>query len=160
LAAAAEQRRLFALLPFSTIAGLAAYATLPSEPSGFHFWTGSIVVTIALLVTFARQNLSGMRWVAQMAAVWLGFCLLPIHGAALGTPMLSFPAYGTYEALVDEVISTSPQGRRVVLSEFSPVEEARPVPVRRARLLLPLEPPLEPGDRILAKLRLAPMPAK
>ncbi|WP_345890849.1 ComEC/Rec2 family competence protein [Devosia oryzisoli] len=103
-------------------------------------------------------SLTGLRLAVQLSALWLGFCLLPIHGALFGTPMLAFPAYGTYEARVDEIISADSQAQRVVVSQLLPLEDARELRLRRARLFLPAEPVLSPGDRIQVALRLAPIP--
>jgi len=155
---AIDQRRLFVLLPFSIIAGLAFYTPLPDEPPLLHLLIGSGVVAAVLALAIGLQSFTGMRWSTQLVAAWVGFCLLPVHGALFGTQMLAFPAYGTYEVRVDEVISADAEGRRVVASAFVPVDDARSLNLRRARLLLPVHPPLEPGDVIQAKLRLAPVP--
>lgn len=158
LAAASEQRRGFVLLPFSLIAGLVIYASLPDEPEFLHIALGTVCVLVVVCSAIAMQSLWALRWTSQIAAVWIGFCLLPLHAQAFGTPMLRFPAYGSYQAVVDEVLSADADGRRVVVSDITPIEGSRSVPVRRARLLVPLEPVLEPGDTISAKLRLAPVP--
>lgn len=158
LAAASEQRRAFVLLPFSLIMGLVIYAALPDEPEMLHFILGSAGIAGLFLYALAMQSLSMLRWSSQIAAIWIGFCLLPLHAMAFGTPMLRFPTYGAYEARVDEVLSADGEGRRVVVSQIVPIEGSRAVPIRRSRLLVPLQPVLEPGDTIRAKLRLAPVP--
>src|SRR5690606_16794840 len=81
-----------------------------------------------------------------------------LHAAAFGTAMLAFPVYGTYEAQVDEIISANNEAQRIVVSAIVPVDNARPVALRRARLFLPPEPRMHPGDRLRAALRLAPIP--
>ena len=146
------------LLPFSLILGLVFYVLLPAEPTAVHFAVGSGIVVIFAIMAALTHWLSGLRSAAQILSAWLGFCLLPLHGVILGTPMLTFPAFGTYEARVDEVISSGPDGRRVIVSGLSPVDEARPLDIRRARLLLPPDPALQAGDQIRATLRLAPVP--
>lgn len=146
------------LLPFSLIVGLSAYAALPDEPEGLHFLLGTISVVGLLIAALIAQSLSASRWAIQVAAIWFGFCLLPLHAMAFGSTMLRFPAYGSYQVVVDEVLSATMDGQRVVVSEITPLDGARAVPIRRARLLVPSEPMLEPGDIISAKLRLASVP--
>src|SRR5690606_34018626 len=104
------------LLPFSLIAGLVAYVGLPNEPDPIVFGVGGAVVMVALLAAIFIQSLPGVRWGMQAAAFWIGLSLLPVHGGLVGTPMISFPAYGTYEARVDEIISATPERQRLVIS--------------------------------------------
>lgn len=158
LLAAAEQRRLFILLPFALIAGLVVYAALPGEPGLPVFVGGWVLAGGALLLSIARQSLTGLRVIAQLLALWFGFCLLPAHALLFGTNMLAFPAYGQYEARIDEILSADADQRRVIVSDLNPLDGARPVAIRRARLLLPGDGDIRPGDRIRAPLRLAPIP--
>lgn len=155
---ALQQRRLFVLLPFGLIVGMVWYAALPAEPPDYLFILGSLAVLFALGIAVWQGSVTGVRATVQGMALWLGFCLLPLHGLAFGTQMLIFPAYGTYDAMVDEVLSSDDSQRRVIVSQLMPVDDARAVPIRRARLLLPSEPLLQPGDRLRAALRLAPIP--
>ncbi|ODT71690.1 MAG: hypothetical protein ABS75_07700 [Pelagibacterium sp. SCN 63-23] len=157
-ARAAENRRLFVLLPVSVICGLILYALLPIEPD-LMLLAGGAMVTLSMLVGAGiAQSLGAVRFGVQLAAFWCGFCLLPAHAALFGTPMLAFPAYGIYEAHVDEVLSADDSQRRVIVSRLLPQDGARPLDIRRARLSLPAEPELRPGDRLRASLRLAPVP--
>lgn len=156
--AAMEHRRLFVLLPFSIIAGLIVYAELDTEPMGAALAAGGAAIALGLLAGWWRQSLWGVRLTVQLAAFWLGFCLLPLHAAAFGTAMLAFPVYGTYEAQVDEIISANNEAQRIVVSAIVPMDNARPVALRRARLFLLPEPRMHPGDRLRAALRLAPIP--
>jgi competence protein ComEC len=156
--AAIEGRRLFILLPFGLITGLAIYAGLPGEPNAQVYIAGSLATLSAMLLALWRGSVRGTRWAIQVLCLWFGFCLLPLHGLAFGTTMLAFPAYGTYEAVVDEVLSSDDDAQRVVVSGLTPLADARPVPVRRARLLLPGDVLFQPGDRLRAQLRLAPIP--
>ncbi|WP_161796908.1 ComEC/Rec2 family competence protein [Devosia soli] len=158
LAQALDQRRLFVLLPFSLIVGLVIYAFLPGEPSAQNYLIGSGAVTALVALALLFQSVAGMRWSSQLVAVWLGFCLLPLHGAVFGTTMLSYPAYGTYEARIVEVISSDDDARRVIAGDLMPIEDARALDLRHARLLMPAVPPLAPGDQVRARLRLAPVP--
>ncbi|MBJ3784419.1 ComEC/Rec2 family competence protein [Devosia sediminis] len=155
---AIDKRRLFVLLPFGLIVGLALYANLPAEPPLQVFAAGSLVVGLALILCLWTRSLATTRWAVQALFIWAGFCLLPLHGLAFGTSMLAFPAYGTYEAIVDEVLPGDDGAQRAIVSSLTPEGEARPVPVRRARILLPDGERVEPGDHLRADLRLAPIP--
>lgn len=148
-------RRLFVLLPFAMIAGLIVYAQLPMEPHPSALTSGAVVM-IMLLVLASRS--AALPVLAVVAAFWLGACLLPIHGLWFGTTMLARPAYGTFEARVEEIVSATAEARRVVVSGLTPVTGDRPVDIERARLVVPPEPPLAPGDVIRATVRLAPVP--
>lgn len=155
---ATANRRLFVLLPLSLIAGLTIYAVLPAEPAPELFALGTALTLGTMALALWRRSLSQLRWATQLAALWLGFCLLPIHAALFGTPMLAYPAYGVYEAQVEEIISSDGEERRLVASGLLPIGDSRPVDIRRARLLLPADVDLQPGDRMRAELRLAPIP--
>lgn len=155
LAAELAARRLFVLLPFAMIAGLIAYAVVPVEPQAWALAAGGVAILV--LAVGLRQS----RWLAlagMLACFWLGACLLPLHGLWFGTAMLEHPAYGTFEARVDEIVSATESDRRVIVSALTPIADTRPVPVERARLVVPPQPPLAPGDRIRAKMRLTPVP--
>ena len=158
LSTAAERRRLFVLLPFGLIAGLILYAALPGEPLAQVYGFGTLLLMLGLLGGLWRGSVTGTRWAIQLLAIWLGFCLLPLHGLAFGTGMLGFPTYGTYVAVVDEVLPGDDGAQRVIASSLTPVGEARAVPVRRARILLPPGTSMEAGDHFEAPLRLAPIP--
>jgi competence protein ComEC len=92
------------------------------------------------------------------AAFWLGFCLLSLHGAWFGTEMLARPAYGTYEVRVDEVLTADSDGVRAIVSGVTPVDGARALPMRRARLVVAGVPDLAPGDVIRGRVRFYPVP--
>ena len=148
-------RRLFVLLPFAAITGLIAYPALPVEPmpEALAAVGAALVVLVLLLRRAAILPLIGL-----LAAGWIGFCLLPLHGQWFGTSMLTRPAYGLYEARVEEIVSATSEGRRIVVSGLLPVDGDRPVDIARARLVVPPDPLLAPGDIIRARLRLAPVP--
>lgn len=158
LTAATDNRRLFVLLPFSAILGLIAYVLLPAEPAAAHIAIGSLVVTGFLAWSLVARATAGLRLSIQAAAFGLGFALLWLHGLAIGTPMLSMPAYGTFSARVDEILSADIEGTRVVVSDLAPGADVRALDIRRARLLLPSDTTIQIGDRIEARLRLAPVP--
>lgn len=132
--AAFEDRRLFVLLPFAAIAGLIAAASLPTEPQVALLV--AVAVLLALVLVASLRSLAWTRVTVLLTAVWAGFCLLPIHGALLGTEMLVRPAYGTYQARVDEILSETQSEKRVILSAITPAADARALPVRRARVEL------------------------
>jgi len=152
---ALAERRLFVLLPFVMIGGLIAGLELPSARPDVLAGGAAIVV---LLIVLSFASLARMRIAVLLAAGWVGLCLLPIHGALFGTTMLGRPVYGTYQARVDEIISETASERRIVVSAITPTGTDRPVPVRRARLLVKGGPDLSPGDVISGQFRFAPVP--
>jgi competence protein ComEC len=153
---ALDERRGFLLLPVAMIAGLLVAAALPTEPQTPVLLAGAAVIVIGLAVS--RQALGWARAMVVLAAVWLGFCLLPIHGAMFGTPILGWPSFGTYEARVDEILSETEGEKRVILSQVTPLDEARELPMRRARVVIRTGPDLSPGDVISGPFRFAPVP--
>lgn len=154
-AAALDDRRFFVLLPFAMIGGLIAGLELPSAHP-IALIAGA--VTLAVLIVLSFGSLPCLRVAVLLATAWTGLCLLPIHGALFGTPMLARPAYGTYQARVDEIISETTSERRVIVSAITPSATDRPIPVRRARVLIKGGPDLSPGDIISAQFRFAPVP--
>ncbi|MFD2649559.1 ComEC/Rec2 family competence protein [Devosia albogilva] len=152
---ALEARRTFVLVPFAMVAGLIVYAGLPSEPMQPALMAGMML----LLSVAGLLRHRALVHIAVLACfAWFGAALLPLHGALFGTAMLERPAFGTFTAHVDEVISANAEERRIVVSALQPEADTRSVDIRRARLLVPPEPPLAPGDTIRATLRLAPIP--
>jgi competence protein ComEC len=156
VAEALATRRVFVLLPFAGIGGLVSYAGLPFEPAGWALV--AIGVALMLAVALSLRNLAALRVVVLLAAFWGGFCLLAVHGALGGSDMLRYPLFGEYQGVVDEILSATAEERRIVVSNLRPVGDAVAVPINKARLLIPPEPPLRPGDTIEGKLRLAPVP--
>lgn len=155
LADAAVTRRLFVLLPFAMIAGLIAYAVLPAEPEPQALL--ALGLGLAVLVPLLWRSIA-LPLVSLLVAAWIGFCLLPIHGLWFGTAMLTRPAYGLYEGRVDEIVSATAEARRIIVSGLTPLADDRPLDIARARLVVPPEPPLAPGDVVRANMRLAPVP--
>lgn len=148
-------RRLFVLLPFAMIFGMIVYAQLPFEPQGIAL----AGVGAALLLIFIFMLRSPALPLAGLAlAFWAGLCLLPLHGLTFGTPMLARPAYGAFEAQVDEIISATPDGQRVVVSGLVPTAGDRPVNIVKARVVVPATPTLAPGDTIAGTMRFVPVP--
>lgn len=156
LAEAIDTRRLFVLLPFSVIAGLVVYSQAPFEPQPWALIAVAAVLIALLAVSFS--HIARFRTLVLLTAFWSGVCLLPGHGILFGTPMLSFPVYGQYQATVDEILSQTQTQRRIVVSRLTPLGDSKPAIVARARLLIGATPPLAPGDVIQANLRLAPIP--
>jgi competence protein ComEC len=156
LADALEHRRLFVLLPVAMIGGIVANLALPAEPMPAALAAGAVAIVVAAVLV--RRSLAVFRILALVAAAWAGACLLPLHGALWGTPMLARPAYGTYQARVDGIVSETAGQRRVVVSAITPLGKARAVPVRRARVLIKGGPDLAPGDVISGAFRFAPVP--
>lgn len=154
MAEAVASRRLFVLLPFAMILGLVIYAGIPNEPETWALWLVAGGIGVASLLV---RRTSMLPIFLLFAAGWLAFCLLPLHAAWFGTPMLVRPAYGFYQARVDEVISATAEAQRVVISGIVPVTDDRVLTIVRARLVTPGEPTLAPGDTIQANMRLAPV---
>jgi competence protein ComEC len=156
LGEAVEQRRLFVLLPFASVAGLivSLQSTAPPEPLTL------CLVALALVVTLVAAAASAwtFRIALLLCAFWAGFCLLPLHGALSGTEMLSRPAYGAFEARVDEIVSETESGKRAIISAITPMADTRAVPMRRARIVISGGPDLSPGDVIRAPIRFYPVP--
>ncbi|QQR34945.1 ComEC/Rec2 family competence protein [Devosia oryziradicis] len=151
----AVTRRIFVLLPFAAIVGLIAYAAVPVEPMPEALAAvGAALVVLAVLL----RRAAALPLVGLLFAGWTGFCLLPLHATWFGASMLARPAYGLYEAKVGEIVSATSESRRIVVSGLAPVADDRPLDIARARLVVPPQPPLAPGDTIRARLRLAPVP--
>src|SRR5690606_15743310 len=128
------------------IAGLIAYAALPVEPAPWAM--AAVALTLAIGVVATSGAIRLQRALVLAGAFWLGTCLLLLHGQLWGTRMLAYPAYGTFEATVDEVISATENQRRIVVSHLTGIETFSPVEIKRARLVVPADPPLAIGDRI------------
>ncbi|HHY51133.1 MAG TPA: ComEC family competence protein [Alphaproteobacteria bacterium] len=153
---ALDERRLFVLLPFAVIAGLVTSLAGSSNPDPLAL--GTVGAVLAVAMPLAMRSLVLLRLVVLGAFFWLGFSLLVIHGALSGTPMLARPAYGTFEMRVDEIVSESESGRRVIVSAIQPLDDARPLPVRRARIVVADGPDLAPGDVIRGPVRFYAVP--
>lgn len=153
---ALEQRRLFVLLPFAVIVGLTVslQTSGPPEPLAL----GIVAIALAVALVLSHTSPSTFRTLLLLASAWVGFCLLPIHGALFGTSMLARPAYGSFEVRVDEIISETESGKRVVISAITPLADTRAVPMRRARIVIDGGPDLSPGDIIRAPIRFYQVP--
>ncbi len=156
LATLLDTRRLFILLPFGLIAGLVLFVQGEEGPATWVLVTLAVALCVGLLL--ARREPVTFRLLLLAASVCTGLCLLPLHGALFGTPMLAFPAYGTYEARVDEIVSEAESGRRVVISAITPTGEARALPIRRARIVVADGPSLAPGDIVSGAMRFYAVP--
>lgn len=152
---ALASRRLFVVLPFAMILGQTAYVQLPFEPQALALLAVAIVLVVAIALSWHSEKLP---LVVTLAAFWGGFCLMPVHGFWFGTPMQGYPAYGSYEARVEEILSATAADRRIIVSNIVPTSGSRPVAIARARLAVPPAPPLAPGDVISGKFRFAPVP--
>src|SRR5690606_27179403 len=89
---ALDERRLFVLLPFAAIAGLVAEVNAGTEPEPIALAGVAAAILLGLLLT--QRSIVALRGLTLLAAFWLGFVLLPVHGALFGTQMLARPAYG------------------------------------------------------------------
>ena len=156
IAKAFDGRRLFVLLPFALIAGMIV-SLLPEESPGTEAMV-AVAGALALGLVLTRNSEVARRVLVLAAAFWAGVCLLSMHGALFGTAMLKYPAYGVYEARVDEILSEAESGRRVVISGIRPATDARAVPMRRARIVVAGDVALAPGDTIRAPIRFMAVP--
>lgn len=151
-----DERRLLVALPCFAILGLIGYRILPNSPH-----PGALIAVLFMLIAGVvafRRQLSMLRVFVAGLGIWIGFCLLAVHGALFGTPMLIFPVFGTYEAVVDRVLSTDEEASRLIISKIVPLEDARDVPVKRARLFVRNAPDISRGDTIRGRMRLASVP--
>lgn len=153
---ALHERRAFILLPFALLAGVIVSAQLPDEVPPQVLAAGWIL--LALGGVWARHGLAAARMMVLLGAAWTGLCLLPLHAALWGTEMLQRPAYGTYEARVDEILSEAQGETRAILSQITPTAGDRELPVRRARVVIRGGLDLSPGDVIEGPFRFAPVP--
>jgi competence protein ComEC len=153
---ALDNRRLFVLLPFAIIAGLIASLAGASQPEPLAL--AGVAAALALALPFLLRSTVALRLHALLSAFWLGFALLAIHGALFGTTMLARPAYGLYDMRIDEIVSEGASGRRVIVSAIAPATDARAVPIRRARIVIPATLDVAPGDTIRGAVRFYPVP--
>lgn len=155
-AAALEQRRLFVLLPFALIGGLVAALLAGAPPVPWQLAT----VAAALVAGLAAALVLGRGWRPALLALafWVGVSLLSVHGALFGTPMLDRPVYGRFEARIDQIVSETGSRWRLIVSSIVPEGDARPVAVRRARIVVDGGPDVAPGDVIRAPIRFYPVP--
>ncbi len=152
---ALDHRRLFVLLPFAMIGGLIV-ATMVTPPD--LIWLGAVGLGLVLGAGLSWRRLVALRIFALLAAGWIGFSLLPFHGALSGTELLYRPAYGHYTATVDSVISELDGTTRIIVSQITPQDGARGLPIRRARLAIDDAPHLSSGDVISGPIRFYPVP--
>lgn len=156
IATALEHRRLFLLWPYAVIAGLIVSLIAPEEPQP---WILALVGAAAVIgLILSRKQITAFRALTLVAAFWAGFSLLPIHAALFGTVMLARPAYGAYEMRIDEILSEADGGVRAIVSAITPIGKARPLPMRRARLVIGDGPSIAPGDVIRAPVRFYAVP--
>ncbi len=156
LAVALSERRLFILVPFALVGGLIGAVQLPSEVPAQTLIIGSVALLAGLV--FSLRSLVRIRCLLLLGAIWAGFCLLPVHGVLFGTQMLVRPAFGEYEGRVDEIISETPDEKRVILSRIVPIGSGRPLPIRRGRVVIKAGPDLSPGDVIAGPFRFSSVP--
>jgi competence protein ComEC len=153
---ALQERRLFVLLPFAIIGGLMISLTTTASPEPLALATVAAAIGVAL--PLLSRSIRIIRLLTLLAAFWLGFCLLPLHGMLFGTDMLHWPAYGHYEARVDAVLSTTGERQRLVVSGIEPAAGERELPIRRGRIVVDGGPRLAAGDIVRAPIRFYPVP--
>ncbi len=152
---ALDNRRLLIALPFALIVGILAYRATRFEPSSVIMSLIAILLGAVLVRNLRRQTLP--FWV-MIGAFWIGFLLLPVHGALFGTGMIRGVFYGIYSAKVDAIHSNDANRARLIISDVEPFEAGRSPPVRRARILIPAEQVPRVGEIIRAPMRLYKVP--
>jgi competence protein ComEC len=145
-----EQRQFFILLPYAAIVGVIVSLQADAPPAPLALETVGVCAGMALWLV--RRTVVALRVAGLFAAFWIGFSLLALHGTLFGTPMLHGAVYGQYQAQVDAVLATTPEGRRLVISRILADAPTDPVAFRRARIEVKNGPPLAPGDTIDGKV--------
>lgn len=153
---ALEARRIFVLLPFALLVGLAISAALPFDPEPAVMI--GVIVGIGTVGVLGRHYASVTQPALLLGTIWVGIALLPLHGAISGTAMLARPVYGTYQVTVDEVITVDAGEARVIVSSISAISDATPPGVRRARVVIESDA-VAPGDVLEGQFRFYPVPA-
>lgn len=151
-----EARRLLVALPCLAIAGLICYRLLPYDPHPAAL--GGVMAALFAAIIVFRQHLNLLRLAVAGIGFWVGFSLLAVHGALFGTQMLVFPVFGTYEVVVDRVLSADENTTRLIISDIVPIDDARPVKIKRARLFVRDSLSVSRGDRVRGRMRLAKVP--
>jgi competence protein ComEC len=151
-----DSRRLFILLPFAIIAGLIVSLMGTSSPDPLALL--GVGAALLLVLAFSLRTSVQLYVISIAIALWCGFCLLTAHGVLSGTEMIGRPAYGTFEMRVDEILSEVDGGKRVIVSAITPTGETRPIPMRRARIVIGAGPDLAIGDIISAPVRFYSVP--
>ena len=151
------QRRLFILAPFLMIIGAIIYKIFPSEPNII------IIILLGLIIIFIffwlllRNRLNIL--LLLLLFCWLGFILLPLYGILFGSKMLQYPIFGTYRAEIIKISANKQDGQRVIIGKITPLNGAKKLPIKKARLFVRKGEILNIGDIIEAKIRFAPVPS-
>lgn len=153
---ALEYRRFFVLSPFFLIAGLISFRLLPGNPHPLALLAVCVGLAVGVVTSWRRINL--LRVATALGVFWCGFSLLPLHGQLFGTQMLARPIFGTYAMQIDKVLNSGDGQQRIIVSNITPLEDSRDVPIRRARLFLRNMAPVKPGDGLRGRMRFAPVP--
>ncbi len=151
------QRRLVVLMPFMMILGLIIYKILPFEPNITIIFLLAAFALALFFWQFGKESLNIL--LLLFLFIWFGFALLPIYSNLFGTKMLSYPIFGNYQAKVDKIISQRQDGQRLIISNITPIDGAKPLNIKKARLFVRKGEVLQRGDIIMGDIRFAPVPS-
>ncbi len=151
-----ENRRLLIAQPFALIAGILLYSSARYEPS---------LIAIAVLGIFLVGALYVWRNYPLTAAtillalgMFVGASAASVHAHLFGTEMVYGAFYGDYSARVDAIHSQNSERTRIIISNIIPMGDDRTPPIRRARIVVPLDQAPSVGDIIHAPMRLYRVP--
>jgi len=152
-----EERRLFIAIPFVMLFGIILYKTPQHEPTTFAIILLGVVLIAVLTFSFLRSE--DIRLKFLLLPLFIGFSLLPIHGAIFGTKMLDRSVYGQYQARVEKILSNRDDGQRVIISNIIALQKWREVEIEKARLFIRKGEILTSGDIISGSIRFTPVPS-
>lgn len=154
---ALTHRRLFVAVPLAMIGGLTVCVGLPRDPAPIVQLI--VLIGIAAATYLVRRQFGAWQIGVLTLAACTGFCLPSLHGTIHGGAMLAYPAFGQYRVQVDQIISADAQAQRVIVSDIQPLEGARALPIRRARLFVRNSDRLGAGDIIESTIRFGRVPS-
>ena len=152
-----EDRRLLISTPFVILFGLIIYTIPKNEPSSLAMIILGFLLIIYLLYSFLRGD--DIRKKSLFLLLFIGFALLPIHGAFFGTKMLDRPFYAQTQAVVEKVLSNKDDGQRVIISSIVISDNKINIDIKKARLFIKEGAVLSEGDLISAPIRFTSVPS-
>ncbi len=152
-----EERRLFIAIPFVMLFGIILYKIPQYEPAIFAIILLGMLLVAVLTLSFLRNE--DIRLKFLLFPLFIGFSLLPIHGAIFGTKMLDRAVYGQYQARVEKILSNRDDGQRVIISNIIALQKWREVEIKKARLFIRKGEILTSGDIISGPIRFTPVPS-
>lgn len=151
-----ESRRLLIVQPFALIAGILLYSTARYEPSLIAIVLIGVILVGALYIWRNYPLIASMMML--LMGVLVGATNVSIHAHLFGTEMVYGAFYGDYSAHVDAINSQNSERTRIIISNITPMGDDRAPPIRRARIVVPIEQSPSVGDIIQAPMRLYRVP--